>query len=296
MLFSRKEKRDMTSTKLEIETRWDSQWQTQYEHLLKFHAKTKAWPKVTTEFPAGNRIGQWVNRQRDLFERGELSADRIKLLRKAGFSWGKVDERASHWDEQFQNLLTFRKTNRTRWPFAREDFPKGNRLGLWVWRQRQAEQRGQLPEERRKQLEKIKFPFELPDAWEQHYETLKNYRVKSPDQWPKAREEFPKGNRLGLWCHLQRCAHKAGTLAKPRIKALEKLGFQWSVKNVSWMRFYNLLKDYKKANPKRWPVLDAGLLTDRRLIAWCSTQRHKYKVGKLDAEKSAMLERLKFRW
>ncbi len=286
----------MIATKLDIETRWDAQWQKQFEYLLKFHAKHRGWPKVTSEFPAGNRLGQWVNRQRDLYERGELSSDRVKLLRKAGFSWDKVDERASHWDEQYRNLLAFRKVNRDRWPYAREEFPDGNRLGLWVWRQRQAEQKGDLPEERRALLAKIKFPFELPDAWELHYETLKQYRDKFPERWPKAREEFPKGNRLGLWCHLQRCAHKAGTLAAPRVKALDRIGFQWSVKNVSWMRFYQSLKDYKKANPKRWPVLDATLLEDRRLIAWCSTQRHKHKVGKLDADKVALLDRLKFRW
>ena len=175
-------------------------------------------------------------------------------------------------------------------------FPKGNRLGLWVWRQRQGFASHKLPKRRRESLERIHFPFELPDSWETHYQTLKNYRAKNPSRWPKAREEFPSGNRLGLWCHLQRCAYKANKLLPERASKLEKVGFQWSVKQVSWMRFFDLLKEYKRLNPKKWPVLEASALKDRRLIAWCSTQRHKRKIGKLEKSQIAALDGLGFRW
>jgi len=278
-------------------TRWDALWAKQYEHLVRFHAKyPKRWPKALEEFPKGNRLGQWVLRQRDLKETGSIEPARAALLNKIGFTWEKVDERETHWDDQFSYLKDFRKKNPKRWPFAREEFPKGNRLGLWVWRQRQNFARKTLEKDRRLQLEKIGFPLVLPDAWDTHWQTLKSYRAKFPQRWPKAREEFPKGNRLGLWCHLQRCAYKAGTLEKDRVRKLEKLGFQWSVKQVSWSRYFEMLKAYKKANPKVWPVLEASALDDRRLIAWCSTQRHKHRMGKLSAEQVAQLEKIGFRW
>lgn len=277
-------------------TRWDAQWDKQFSHLVKFHAKNGRWPKASEEFPKGNRIGLWANRQRDLRERGELSANRVATLQKAGFEWNKIDARGMHWDEQFAHLVEFRRRHKDEWPIAREEFPKGNRLGLWVWRQRQAYAAGTLPRKRRAQLEKIKFPFELPDSWEEHLKTLRLYRAKYPGRWPKAREEFPKGNRLGLWCHLQRCAHKAGKLAADRVAGLDKLGFQWSVKEVSWNKFYELLKEYKNENPTRWPVLQATALKDRRIIAWCSIQRAKKRAGRLDADKIARLDKLGFRW
>lgn len=278
-------------------SRWDALWAKQYEHLVRFHAKNpNRWPKALEEFPKGNRLGQWVLRQRDLKERGEIESDRASLLEKLGFSWDKVDEREAHWDEQFEHLKAFRKRFPKKWPFAREEFPKGNRLGLWVWRQRQNFARKTLEKARRLQLEKIGFPLELPEAWETHLQTLKEYRAKFPSRWPKAREEFPKGNRLGLWCHLQRCAQKAGKLENDRVRKLDRLGFQWSVKEVSWMRYFDLLKTYKKQNPKKWPVLEASALNDRRLIAWCSTQRHKYRVKKLSDEQIGLLEKLGFRW
>lgn len=279
-----------------LTTRWDTQWVKHLSYLTKFNERHGRWPKASEEFPKGNRLGQWANRQRDLRERGLLDAERVRALRLAGFNWQKTDARALHWNDLYRYLVEYRKKNPNRWPFARLEFPKGNRLGLWVWRQRQAFAAHKLPKHRREALEKIHFPMELPDSWETHYETLKQYRSKNPDRWPKAREEFPKGNRLGLWAHLQRCAYKAGNLPHDRVAKLNKLGFQWSVKQVSWMRFYNLLKAYKKQNPKKWPVLEASALEDRRVIAWCSTQRHKRKIGKLDKSQIAQLDGIGFRW
>jgi hypothetical protein len=277
-------------------TRWDTQWDKQFSHLAKFRAKNGRWPKASEDFPKGNRVGLWANRQRDLRDRGELDAARVATLQKAGFEWNKIDARGMHWDTQFAHLMEFRRRNKDEWPIAREEFPKGNRLGLWVWRQRQAFAAGTLPKRRRAQLEKVRFPFELPDSWEEHLKTLRLYRAKHPNRWPKAREEFPKGNRLGLWCHLQRCAHKAGKLAADRVAGLDKVGFQWSVKEVSWNRFFELLKEYKRANPAKWPVLQATALKDRRLIAWCSIQRGKQRAGRLTADQIGRLDKLGFRW
>jgi hypothetical protein len=277
-------------------TRWDTLWNRQFSSLLKFHSRNGRWPKASEEFPKGNRIGLWANRQRDLHERGELDARRVAALEKAGFAWHKSDARGMHWDEQFAHLLDYRRKHGDDWPIARLEFPKGNRLGLWVWRQRQAHVAGTLPRHRRAKLEKIRFPFELPDSWSEHVKTLRQYRTKNPGRWPKAREEFPKGNRLGLWCHLQRCAHKAGRLAPERVADLDVLGFQWSVKEVNWNRFFEILKDYKRSNPSRWPSLQATALKDRRLIAWCSIQRSKRRAGKLTEDQIARLDKLGFRW
>jgi len=131
-----------------LPSRWDAQWRKQFSRLTKFRAHEGRWPKVTEEFPARNRIGQWANRQRELRERGELEAGRVRLLREAGFAWKKNDERASHWNGQYEHLVEFRRRFPGDWPFARQEFPKGNRLGLWVWRQRQAFSYRRLPRKR----------------------------------------------------------------------------------------------------------------------------------------------------
>ncbi len=286
-----------TSTKKTSETRWDEQWEKQYENLVRYHAKNKkSWPSTLEEFPKGNRIGQWVLRQRELKNRKALSPARIALLDKIDFAWEKQDERSSHWDTQIQHLKDYRKANPDSWPFAREEFPKGNRLGLWVWRQRQNFARKNLSKDRLNDLKSVNFQLELPDNWEMHLKTLKEYRAKHAGQWPKAREEYPAGNRLGLWCHLQRCAQKAGTLQEDRIAKLDKIGFQWSVKNLGWMKYFEQLKEYKKKNASKWPTIEAGAAGDKKLISWASAQRHKKKNKQLDKEKFTLLDKIGFRW
>ncbi len=281
----------------EFATRWDEQWVRQYGHLSRYRAKHKqSWPSTLEEFPKGNRLGQWVHRQRDLQGRRKLTAARVKQLNKLGFPWEKTDERESHWNEQLRYLKDYRKAHPGEWPFAREEFPKGNRLGLWVWRQRQNYARRKLEKDRQQSLIKLGFPLTLPDSWEGHFQILKEYRAKHPQRWPKAREEFPAGNRLGLWCHLQRCAYKVDKLLPERVAKLNRIGFLWSVKNLGWMKYFEQLKDYKKKNAAKWPALEAAALQDKKLISWCSAQRHKKKLKKLDKDKTEMLNKLGFRW
>ena len=279
------------------ENRWDEQWALQYEHLIKYRIKnSKSWPTTLELFPKDNRLGQWVQRQRDLFERKKLSADRLKLLTKIGFEFNKSDERSSHWQTQLNHLKEYNKKNPDKWPYAREEFPKGNRLGLWVWRQRQNHARKVLAKERVAELTKIGFPLALPDNWNDHYKTLKEFRAKNSQLWPKAREEYPEGNRLGLWCHLQRCAFKISKLSEERTSKLNKIGFLWSVKNVGWENYFDKLKEYKKRFQSKWPYLDPELIEDKKLISWASVQRHKKKNKTLDKEKLSALDKLGFRW
>lgn len=296
-MSSKKDKSKSKASQEVFETRWDEQWMRQYGHLARYRARNRdSWPSTLEEFPTGNRLGQWAHRQRDLFARRKLSQDRVKLLGKLDFPWEKTDERQSHWSGQFAHLQEYRRRHPDRWPFAREEFPRGNRLGLWVWRQRQNNARKKLPKARHAALVKLGFPLVLPDSWETHFQTLKDYRAKHGNRWPKAREEFPAGNRLGLWCHLQRCAYKADKLLPERVAKLNRIGFLWSVKNLGWERYYQQLKDYKRKNAAKWPSLDASALQDKKLISWCSAQRHKRKLKKLDKEKVQLLDKLNFRW
>lgn len=278
-------------------SRWDRRWMRQFEYLMRFRNKNShEWPSTLEEFPKGNRIGQWLNRQRDLQSRKQLPKYRVRLLDKISLPMEKTDERASRWDEQLRFLKEYRRAHPNRWPFAREEFPKGNRLGLWVWRQRQNFALKKLEKNRQEDLLKLDFPLALPDRWESHYKTLKEYRIKHPQAWPKAREEFPEGNRLGLWCHLQRCAFKANKLPSDHISKMNRIGFPWSVKHLSWTKYYEQLKEYKRKYPAKWPLLEAASLEDKKLTSWCSAQRHKRKLKKLDRDKSALLDKLGFRW
>lgn len=210
---------------------WDSRWNEQFEQVQAFLKKNGGrWPKAGARQAAETRLGQWCQRQREKKDAGALSKERIALLRQAGFTWDKPDLRGGNWKDQYQSLIAYRKSSPDSWPRAREDFPKGNRLGLWAWRQRQSFQAGELSKERAGLLKKIGFPLALPEVWQEQFKRLKEFRRKNGGRWPKAREEYPEGNRLGLWCHLQRTAYKAGKLKDDRLEQMEKIGFPFSVR------------------------------------------------------------------
>ncbi len=279
------------------ETRWEAQWLWQFENIKRYRKKfPQAWPELVTEFPPGNKLGQWVQRQRLLKTQKQMSKERLDLLQKQGFPWEKTDAREMHWMQQYQHLQQYRKKNSMEWPFAREEFPKGNLLGLWVWRQRQLFQKEQLPKERLELLKKIKFPLELPDYWELHFNTLKDFRKKNPDTWPKAREEFPKGNRLGLWLHLQRCAYKEKKLTADRIKKLSQIGVVWFVKDANWQKNYETLKDFKKKHPNLWPLGTVASENNTVLVAWLNSQRQQRRHGRLNSEREALLTKIGVKW
>jgi superfamily II DNA or RNA helicase len=66
-------------------------WLVQYQRLRSWVAANPGrWPAKADEYPEGNRIGAWCAAQRHTRRKGELSADRIRLLDGLKFPWGRV--------------------------------------------------------------------------------------------------------------------------------------------------------------------------------------------------------------
>ncbi len=137
------------------------------------------------------------------------------------------DKRESRWNRQFDLLKKFIAKNPGKLPKSREEFPKGNNLGLWLFHQRESFSRGTLLKLRSEQLKKAGVALVLPDRWEDQYENLLQFLKKFPERWPKVREEFPKGNNIGFWCHKQRQDKKRGKLTKDKLAKLNKIKFFW---------------------------------------------------------------------
>jgi hypothetical protein len=76
-------------------------------------------------------------------------------------------------------------------------------------------------------LDRIGFPWVPRDNWTVQYEHLKDYRKAHPDKWPVFLEEFPEGNKLGMWCNNQRSLRKSQKLSGDRIELLDRIGFPW---------------------------------------------------------------------
>lgn len=132
-------------------------------------------------------------------------------------------------------------------------------------------------------------------AWMVQYEHLAAYRRLHPDDWPRLRECFPLGNRLGLWCFHQRRSQKSGRLQPDRLDLLNELRFPWDG-TYYWYRQYQFLVAFRQKHPSRWPACREEWPPGNDLGNWCHWQRTAHRKGQLRAGKIDLLNLIGFEW
>jgi hypothetical protein len=112
---------------------------------------------------------------------------------------------------------------------------------------------------------------------------------------PFAYEEKPK---LGAFVNSMRTKKASGDLSQQRIELLERIGFQWAVKELgnadAWDSRYAQLVAFKATHghckvPNAWTE-------DPSLGRWVSQQRQQMKSSKLHPKREDMLNAIGFDW
>jgi len=194
---------------------------------------------------------------------------------------------------------------------------QNSKLANWVWKQRRNYkliQEGKITSlgpDRIKLLEEIGFDWSMEEvnkrAWEDNYNRLKAYNILFGNYHvPQKYKDDPD---LGRWVKNQRDKYRLyqegrqSSMTPERIKLLEDIGFQWSVKglsNRSWFDNFNQLRAYKQAfGHCRVP---GKYDTDPELGRWVKNQRDKYRLYR-EGRQSSMtpqriehLEQIEFEW
>ena len=79
--------------------KYEKQWNEAYQLLCEYYKKNGSFDiPVSYVTDNGVALGKWIRHQRDFFEKGKLSEERIEKLRNIGF----VLEKSDHWEEKFQ--------------------------------------------------------------------------------------------------------------------------------------------------------------------------------------------------
>lgn len=240
----------------------DSKWEEGLRHLI-IYKERKGHCRVHQHHKESDfALGKWVSIQR--VSENVLSEERRRRLDTLGFVWDALE---TNWEEGFKHLTIYReREGHCRVPHGHKK--NGFRLGQWVSVQRR--NRKNLSEERRQELEKLGFVWDVLETnWEEGYKRLVNYLEREGHcRVPQRYEE--QGFHLGLWVSVQRQNRNA--LSEERRRRLDKLGFVWRVLQTNWEKGYRHLRTYKvREGHCRVPIghKENGF----RLGQWVSVQR-----------------------
>ena len=193
-----------------------------YEHYgnLDVHREFKTIDGYTNN-ENGITLGSWIHVQKNLYNNGKLSEDRIELLKKLKMNFENKFERLSWytWYEYAKKYFDHYGDCDIKINFKTDDgytYKSDGRLalGIWLYNQREFYRRGKLSEERIELLEKIKINFNNlrnKMTWEEWYNLAKIYyehydNLEIPYYFAtKDGYTFDKdGMKLGNWVESQR--------------------------------------------------------------------------------------------
>lgn len=271
----------------------DLLWQQRYGELAAFkkehgHARVPATWK-------NQQLARWVARQRE--NEQAMAPWRKQMLNKLGFFWyrdmQKLDEQA--WQTKYNQLKEFYKSHKHfKIPATNPEF---HSLRIWVDKQRGSENK--LSGNRKKLLDKIRFPWTRDVRAKKHsdwlvmYEKLVSYYKKYGDTLVSNHSR--KHATLGTWVLRQRKGWEK--LDKQQQLLLRKIKFQTSEdiqerKREQWMRMFMDLKRYKAKNGNcRVP---SYYDKDPVLGRWVETQR--LNENNLVEWKRKLLNAVGFEW
>lgn len=129
-----------------------SSWDIGYNTLLEYIKETG-----TTIIPKRDKyhdypLGAWCQTQRDDYKNGKLKETRISRLNDIGFIWNIFEY---EWNRKLEMLVRYAKTNNCDVNISRRTVIDGEKIGVWLFIQRNCYKEGILTVERKKKLEDI---------------------------------------------------------------------------------------------------------------------------------------------
>ena len=257
------------------------------------------------------QLAMWVDMQRKMFKRGQLSQKRENILNEIDFVF---DAQEAKWQDMYQKLKQYRDIHGDAMiPTTYSDDPS---LGSWVGRQRVLYNANQLERHRQKALDKIGFSWDANgDTWNQFYQQLCEYHKKH-GHIRVPRSEGP----LWMWLDRQRIQLKksrrlqssrdqehhsalvqlgvdfddSDAVAAERAKQLQELNFSIDPHEEAWWEHYNRLLEFKKKFGHTNVPMNYD--EDQSLAEWVRRQRSAHRRNKLAPERKDALERIDFGW
>jgi len=246
------------------------------------------------EAPDGQRLGCWIQSNRQDYKSGRLDEDKIRRLEKIGMVW---DVEQKQWEQQYEAASAYYRENGNLDIPSKYETPEGLKLGQWLQRMRRDYKKGVLRRERVERLEAIGITRDIADRqWEEFYGVARRYYQERGALRIAPKYVAPDGTRLGTWIQRNRKWYKQGKLPPERIKRLEAIGMIWDgVEDQRERTYQAALEYYREHGDLKIPsgyVNKDGL----HLGWWVKGVRRAYKNGTLGRAQISRLESIGMVW
>ena len=279
--------------KKRLELAWENGWASARRYrdshadlLVPVHYKDKN----------GFALGEWIVYNRQRYQGGSLSDDRIERLESLGMVW---DTGSILWEKNYAAAVQYHLEHDDLEIPVKYVTPDGMALGVWLGSQRAAYKEGTLTAAQIEKLEALGVDWANRNdrKWQTAYEAAVKYYSAHGNIDVPTEYIDEDGILLGKWVSRQRYAwqnpERSSARVTPERKALlDELGMNWE-KTDSWQHRYELAVEYKKehgslAVPAQYRTEDGIWLG-----SWLSRQKQMLREGKkLSAERRAALKEL----
>jgi hypothetical protein len=248
-------------------------------------------PKPTpgTSFD-GFRVDMWVSVKRRAYKKGTLTPEMITALEAVpGWQWDPIGDR---WAQNYE-LLKVESVRRGTSLIPIREITNGLKLGAWCQEQRKAYARNALSHERIDLLQRIpNWTFSIfEDQWMNMYLTLKEYSEKEGHAQPDWKTVV-NGKKLGVWVNNQYKRYKENTINLEQIELLESLpGWTWTRMSSEWMSTYQQIEAFASEHGHCTLPRDYSF-DGKNLQAWIYNQKQRRRTGKLEDQRTQLLEKL----
>ena len=242
----------------------------------------------------GVKLGTWITGQRENYKAGRLTDEQIALLEKIQMHWNRFEV---SWDSYYSLAKDYFSKHGDLNIVADYETEDGVRLGAWLANQKGKYKKFKLSELQISLLEKIGIVWSCSDdSWDEGYRHAEEYFRANGNLDVKTGYTCEDGFKLAAWLGNKRTSYRNTKLPTERVKALEKIGMEWTRMDKKWEQAYQEAEAYYRMNhhlnvPQKYQT-ESGFY----LGFWVFTQKKKYQAGKLDTEKVRRLEQIGMRF
>lgn len=194
-------------------------WEEMSQRLARFQ-KRFGHARVPVTWEKDPKLARWVVKQRSRYREGKMPEARQQRLAALGFIEG-LD--ADPWDAHYEALRAYRGAH----GHTRVGDGEDASLCLWIRTQRRMRRQGRLSQRKIRLLDALGVDWDPHEtAWNTHLARLRTYRARYGDC--NVPHTWTRDPALGFWVAQQRQRHRQGRLEPERMRAIERLGFDWS--------------------------------------------------------------------